>query len=256
MLGESENTGEGNKRIELFGLPLDVGIDSQYVIQRVSSGNLLISYLNPYAYKVTRRNSKYSSNLHRLDLVVCDGLGVQIAVKKLFKIDTPILTPDFYGIGHDYLEAASNLNMSLCLVGAEQEVSEKIAGEIRSKFPGFGKITSFCGYGSSPAMAKQFILQNSPDMVLVGLGMGYQESYLLTLVDAGWSGVGICVGGFLDKIAKPELQYPDWTEKFRLRFLGRILAEPRRLSRRYIIDYLPFIRMYLKGRMSRSRGQM
>jgi UDP-N-acetyl-D-mannosaminuronic acid transferase (WecB/TagA/CpsF family) len=76
--------------------------------------------------------------------------------------------------------------------------------------------------------------------------MGRQESYMLSLVDSGWTGVGICVGGFFPKLANPDLEYPEWSKKLNLRFLGRLVKEPRRLSRRYFIDYQRFIGLYLK----------
>lgn len=252
MFSSPEQKKHAIKRVSLFEMPLDIKVDAQDVIERVASGKLLLSYLNPYAYSIIRKSPDYASNLRRFDLVVCDGIGIQIAVNTVFKVTTPILTPDYYGIGHDYLLMAAKRNMTLCLVGAEQEVVCAAAVKIGEEYPGFKTITAFSGYGKSREDAKKFILESSPDLVLAGLGMGLQESYLLKLVDSGWSGVGICVGGFLDKLAKPQLKYPKWTEKTRLRFLGRLIKEPRRLSRRYFIDYQPFIRMYLKHLVSRN----
>lgn len=239
-------------RVLLFELPLDIGVDRQDVMEQIASGNLLLSYLNPYAYSIIRKLPDYASNLRRFDLVVCDGIGIQIAVEAVFNVTTPILTPDYSGIGHDYLQLAANRNMTLCLVGAEEEVVQTAAVRIGEKYPGIRKITVFSGYGESLDEARKFILESRPDLVLAGMGMGLQESYLLELVDSGWAGVGICVGGFLDKLARPELKYPKWTEKTRLKFLGRLVKEPRRLSKRYFIDYQPFIRMYLKHLFCRN----
>jgi len=240
------------KRVSLFELPLDIGVDRQDVMERVAAGNLLLSYLNPYAYSIIRKLPAYASNLRRFDFIVCDGIGIQMAVETVFKVNTPILSLDYSGLGHDYLQLAANRNMTLCLVGAEQEVVRKAAAIIRERYPGFRTITPFSGYGKSPGEARKFILEAKPDLVLAGLGMGLQESYLVELVDSGWTGVGICVGGFLDKLARPQLEYPGWARKTRLRFLGRLIKEPRRLSKRYFIDYQPFIGMYLKHLVGRS----
>ncbi|MFC1701444.1 WecB/TagA/CpsF family glycosyltransferase [Pseudomonadota bacterium] len=249
---DSGTTNTKSTRVSLFELPLDIGIDSQNVLEGLTSEHFLLSYLNPYAYSVAKSNLDYASNLNRFDLVVCDGIGIQTAVKAVFKLTTPILSLDYSGIGHDYLQFGAERKMHLCMVGSEKEVVDKAASKINNRYPGFGKITAFSGYGESANEAKKFILESEPDLVLAGLGMGLQESYMIELVSRGWQGVGICVGGFFDKLAKPQVNYPKWTEKTRMRFLGRLIKEPRRLSRRYFIDYQPFIGMYLKHILGRG----
>jgi exopolysaccharide biosynthesis WecB/TagA/CpsF family protein len=233
-------------RVSLFEMPLDVGIDHKDVITQLDSGHLLLSYLNPYAFSVEKSDQDYVSNLDRFDLVVCDGVGIQTAVKTVLKLTTQIVSLDYSGIGHEYLQLGARRKLHLCLVGGEVKVVETAAANIRNEYSGFEKVSSFSGYGASPDEAKKFILDSRPDFVLAGLGMGRQESYLLDLVDNGWQGIGICVGGFFDKLAKPQIDYPKWTEKTRLRFLGRLIREPRRMSKRYFIDYQPFLGLYLK----------
>jgi len=236
----------------LFELPLDIGVDKQDVLRRVDSGNLLLSYLNPYAYAVAKSNADYPANLGRFDLVVCDGIGVQVAVEAVFKLTTPVISLDYSGIARDYLQLGADQELRMCLVGAEAEVVNTAAVKIKSDYPGFKQVIPFSGFGQSPIEAKKYILDSKPGLVLAGLGMGKQEAFLLDLVDSGWHGVGICVGGFFDKLAKPQLDYPKWTEKTRLRFLGRLIREPRRLSKRYFVDYQPFIGMYLRHLIGRK----
>ena len=118
---------------------------------------------------------------------------------------------------------------------------------IVEEYPGISRISAYDGFGESPQEALQYILKDKSDLVLVGMGMGRQEAFLLKLIDAGWRGAGLCVGGFFDKLANPELEYQPWAEKTRLRFLGRLVREPRRLSRRYFIDYQRFILLFLKN---------
>lgn len=239
-------------RVSLFEMPLDIEVTKQDVLRRIKSGNLLLSYLNPNAYTVAKKVPNYASDLRRFDLVVCDSIGIQAASNAVFKTNTTIISLDYSGIGRDYLQLCAHQKMSLCLVGAELTTVNIAAAKIKERFPDFRSISEFSGYGESLTKSKAFILQSAPDLVLVGMGMGQQESYLLDLVDSDWSGVGICVGGFFDKIANPQVDYPKWTEKTKLRFLGRLIKEPRRLSKRYFIDYQPFIKMYIKHLIKRT----
>jgi N-acetylglucosaminyldiphosphoundecaprenol N-acetyl-beta-D-mannosaminyltransferase len=242
--------GELATRIDLFGLPLDIGVTESDVVQRLTDGLLRLTYLNPLAFRIAAEFPEYSENLARFDMVVCDGIGVQKAAKRLYGRSTPILTPDLSGIGRAYLQFGAARGLALCLVGARPGVSDAAARTIDSSFSGYSSIVAFDGYGDSPERAKKHMLDSATDMVLVGLGMGRQEAWLLDLAGTGWQGIGICVGGFLDKLAHPDLDYPAWSERLNLRFLGRLLQEPRRMSKRYFFDYQPFIRHYLKALLS------
>lgn len=243
---KGQTSTRSDKRVLLFGLPLDIKIYEQDVLSCIESGDCLLTYLNPLAYSIVRQQPEYADNLARFDLIVCDGIGIQAAVKSVFKCDTPILTPDYSGIGQAYLKFAAHRNLSLCLVGASIEAVSKAAISLEDQYPGLRNIDVFCGYGEDLEQAKKVIVQSETDMVLVGMGMARQESYMLELKNSGWKGIGVCVGGFIDKLARPELQYPAWTEKTKLRFVGRLIREPRRLSKRYFIDYQTFIKLYLK----------
>lgn len=241
------------KRASLFGLPLDVRLQAKDVILRMGSGQLLLSYLNPYSYKVSIADSNYVANLKRFDFVVCDGIGIRKAAKSVWGLKTPIISLDYSGIGNDYLQMCADEKMSLCLVGAREDIVRDAASNISKKYSNIGSIQAFSGYGESLIEAEKFILGTSPDMVVVCLGMGKQEAYLLKLVESGWAGIGICAGGFFDKIANPKNDYPVLLEKLNLRFLGRLVKEPRRMTKRYFIDYQPFMKLYIKNLLSTSK---
>ena len=239
-------------RVSLYGLPLDLGLDDREVRARIESGGMLLTYLNPYSYKISEEQPDYALNLEKFDLIVCDGIGIQAAARSVFGSKTPILTPDYDGIAAAYLAAASELSLSLCLVGSADEIVSQAALRLRDEHPGLTEVRGFGGYGSSPLLAKEEILAEKPGMVLVGMGMGKQEAYLLDLVESGWSGIGICVGGFFDKLANPELDYPSWAKTLNMRFLGRLAREPGRLWRRYFLDYRRFVGLYLRYLITRK----
>lgn len=227
-------------------MPLDVGIDEQGVLDRFESGPCLLTYLNPLAWSVAEKNQEFVPNLTRFDLVVCDGIGVQMAVRAVYGCSSPIITLDFSGIAESYLSLAAKKRLALSLVGANTEKVEAAADVLRGRYPALPRIDAYSGFGDDPARARKAILGDTSGMVLIGMGMGRQESYLLDLADSGWRGIGICVGGFFDKLADPALDYPEWSKRIGLRFLGRLVKEPRRLSRRYFVEYQPFMNHYIK----------
>ena len=237
------------KRIRLFGLPLDVGVTGADVACRIRTGKLLMTYLNPLAYRIPDDFPDYPEDLRQFDLVICDGVGVQKAVRLVHGRTTPVISPDYSGIGREIFAAGAQSRYSLCLVGGQPGITDEASRRIADEYPGYTGITSFDGYGASLDRAREHILGQAPQMVMIGLGMGRQEDYLLNLVRNGWHGVGICVGGVLDKIARPELFYPEWSRRMNMRFLGRWSQEPGRMTKRYLLDYRPFIANYLKHLM-------
>lgn len=241
------------ERVALYGLPLDIKVTQTEISDGIAGGDLLVTYLNPLAYHISGKYPNYAAHLERFNLIICDGVGLQKAVKAVFDEITPVISPDFSGIGRAIFESGAKANYSLCLVGGQPGMTDLAARKINAEFPGYKRIESFDGYGASTEDARNYILQDAPDMIMIGMGMGLQEAYLLDLVDAGWKGVGICVGGVLDKVAHPErFYYPKWSERANVRFLGRLVKEPRRMSRRYFIEYQPFVKAYLKHRLTRQ----
>jgi N-acetylglucosaminyldiphosphoundecaprenol N-acetyl-beta-D-mannosaminyltransferase len=73
------------------------------------------------------------------------------------------------------------------------------------------------------------------------MGIPLQEEFILALRNAGFQGVSLTCGGFLDQLVRGERYYPEWIERFELRWLYRLASEPHRLARRYLVEYQTFI---------------
>jgi N-acetylglucosaminyldiphosphoundecaprenol N-acetyl-beta-D-mannosaminyltransferase len=69
------------------------------------------------------------------------------------------------------------------------------------------------------------------------MGASIQERFLLRLVATGWSGFGFTCGGYLDQLVDGMHYYPRWVDAANLRWAYRLIREPRRLSRRYGMEY-------------------
>ena len=69
---------------------------------------------------------------------------------------------------------------------------------------------------------------------------------LLALVEAGWRGCGFTCGGYLDQLGGGMRYYPAWVDRANLRFAYRLLREPRRLWRHYLIDYQGFTLLFAR----------
>lgn len=72
------------------------------------------------------------------------------------------------------------------------------------------------------------------DLLFVGLGAPKQELFANRHAVALDAGVILCVGAALNFYARTSARAPMWIRRIGLEWFFRVLAEPRRLSRRYV----------------------
>jgi N-acetylglucosaminyldiphosphoundecaprenol N-acetyl-beta-D-mannosaminyltransferase len=78
-------------------------------------------------------------------------------------------------------------------------------------------------------------------IVLVALGAPKQERWVRDYLAECGANVGIGVGSAFDIICGDRPRAPQWMQTFGMEWFYRLLLEPRRLSRRYLIEDTPFL---------------
>lgn len=240
---------------ELFGLPLsplpDLGSALRLVEQALNDRTgLLVTFVNPYAWRLRAAQPDYARLLAGFDLVLPDGIGV---VKALAWVKGRAAARLSFDASSLYLPVFDRLDRDrrrLFVIGAAPGIAERAVQRMQGEFPGIDYAGCLDGY-RPPDEAVAAILQARPDLVLCGMGAPYQERLLLGLRAQGFTGVGFTCGGFLDQLAEKPRYYPGWVDKAELRWLYRLCREPRRLFRRYAVDYAPFIGATLGGVLRR-----
>ncbi len=75
------------------------------------------------------------------------------------------------------------------------------------------------------------------DVLLLCLGSPKQERFAEALTHAGRDrGTALCVGASIDFLTGRQRRAPVWVQAWRLEWLHRLLGNPRRLWRRYLLD--------------------
>ena len=93
----------------------------------------------------------------------------------------------------------------------------------------------------------------SVNFVVVGMGAPHQERFLLALRESGWNGLAFSCGGYFDQIVSSGSgeYYPVLINKLHLRSIYRMYKEPFRLIPRYVFDYAPFYRDFIRSLIGR-----
>ena len=139
--------------------------------------------------------------------------------------------------------------------GGADGVPEKLAAAMQQRYPGL-RVT---GTYSPPfrvlsdaedTAAVRRINECAPDIVWVGLSTPKQERWMAGHVGRIAAPVMIGVGAAFDFHAGLKRQAPVWVQRSGFEWLYRLLQEPKRLARRYLVNnprFLARIAMQLTG---------
>ena len=156
--------------------------------------------------------------------------------------------------------AASGHGRAIYLLGWEPGVPERAAVELERRFPGLlvaGTDAPPVGFDRQPdelAAVRRRLEQARPDIVYVGLGFPKQERVIAALapgLPAAWF---IGCGAAIPFAAGVLTRAPHWIQRLGLEWTHRLISEPRRLFRRYLVDDLPFaVRLIITSARGRLR---
>lgn len=233
------------QKSSLLGLPISkaqsMSQSLALIEQRLSARkSCIVSFINPYAFDLRWHNQAYANALWHFDLVLPDGIGVVKALRWINGVDVARQSFDATSLFHPILNLLNLERKSLCLIGGEPGIAKRAQQKMCQAYPHVDYLGALDGFRPFQEIVDWVVTQD-PDVVLVGMGAPMQESLLLRLRCEGFSGVGFTCGGFLDQYVVDSQYYPAFIDRLDLRWLYRLLREPRRLGRRYLVQYQTFI---------------
>ncbi|MBW4626549.1 MAG: WecB/TagA/CpsF family glycosyltransferase [Brasilonema octagenarum HA4186-MV1] len=136
-------------------------------------------------------------------------------------------------------------------LGSKPGVAERGARILREKFPGL-QISTNHGYiniqkGSPESLATLAAINAyQPHVLMVGMGMPRQEHWTLDNLEHIHTNAILTSGACMDYVAGAVPTPPRWMGKFGLEWLYRLLSEPKRLWRRYLLEPWFVARLFLR----------
>ena len=187
------------------------------------------------------------------EVVFCDGAGVMLAAKFLGgRIPERITYADW---AWRLAAFAAAEGFSLFFLGARPGVAEAAARRLKERHPGLeisgvhhGYFDHSVGSPESEAVVEE-INAAAPDILLVGLGMPLQEYWLLDNRRRLDAGVALTGGAVFDYVSGRLGRGPRLLTDNGLEWLARLLVEPRRLWRRYLIGNPLFLLRVVRQRL-------
>lgn len=182
--------------------------------------------------------------LNSAGLVVPDGMPlVWLGRLKGFPLKRRVYGPELM---MTFFESTEKKGYRHFLYGGTPWVVEQLVKTIQRRFPG----TIIAGTYSPPfrnltqeedSQAVAMINKSVPDIVWVGLSTPKQERWMHQHRERLRVPVSIGVGAAFDINARVKKQAPRWMREHGLEWLFRLLQEPRRLWKRYLLYGSKFV---------------
>lgn len=202
---------------------------------------LLISVVNAAKIITMRRNALLQESVAKADLVLADGMAVVWASRLLGQpVPERVAGIDLF---EGLLAIADLRGYSVYFLGATREVLDSVLQRIRREYPELQIAGSHDGYFDeieAPAIACQ-IGAARPDMLFVAMTSPKKEIFLDTWGPTLHACVCHGVGGSFDVFAGKVKRAPRVWQRLGLEWLYRVVQEPGRMWRRYLVTNTLFI---------------
>lgn len=204
---------------------------------------IIVNTINPHSFCVAENDMVFKQALMDSELLIPDGIGIVMAIRILNNIKTTRIT------GADMhlhlLEQANKNRLKVFYLGSSKATLKKIEKRISVEYP-LVRIKSF-----SPKFKNEFsskdnlemvnkVNEFSPDILFVGMTAPKQEKWVYLNKTKLDTKIITSIGAVFDFYAGTVSRAPNWIINLGLEWFYRLIREPRRLWKRYLINNTKF----------------
>jgi N-acetylglucosaminyldiphosphoundecaprenol N-acetyl-beta-D-mannosaminyltransferase len=211
-----------------------------------------VCFANAHMMIEARKNSIYAEQVNSATLVLADGMPLAKACNffKNKKQDR-IAGMDFMPLLFESIDKEKDKTYKVFLYGSSVEVLESLKTCIWNNYPNVdlvGAISPPFRPMSDSEIEKdiQLINQSDANIVFVGLGCPKQEKWMASYYQR-INGILLGVGGAFLTMSGIQSRAPHFMQKMGLEWIHRLMLEPKRLAKRYIITNSRFLLILIKA---------
>jgi N-acetylglucosaminyldiphosphoundecaprenol N-acetyl-beta-D-mannosaminyltransferase len=239
------------QRITLMGCQVD-NLSMEETLERIEQ---FIRSGRPHQHVVVNvdklvkasRDPQLRQIINDCALVNADGMPVVWASRLLGKpLKERVAGVDLF---EALMRCAGDKGWRVFLLGAREEVVGAVADTYQRRYPNLVLAGYRNGYwkgeAEEAAVAEQ-IRASRADLLFVAISSPKKEQFLDRYQDEMRIPFAMGVGGTFDVAIGRVKRAPRWMQKSGLEWFYRFLQEPRRMFRRYFIDDMAFIWLFIK----------
>lgn len=213
-------------------------------------GNKVVTFLNPFSYLVLRKSK---IRFDKIDSIFIDGIAL-VLFMRLKGIKCKRNSFDMTSLAPKVFRYCSDSEKKIYFMGAKEDEISNAVQKIKNKFTSLDIVGFRNGYfeGKDSGSVCESIIMTKPDVVILGMGTPMQENISILLKNKGFEGTIFTCGGFFHQTAKGIKYYPDFFNRFNIRWIYRIYDEPK-LFKRYFFQYPKFIFIFLNDLLTNRK---
>jgi N-acetylglucosaminyldiphosphoundecaprenol N-acetyl-beta-D-mannosaminyltransferase len=234
--------------VSLAGLEFDRLTEAevvQHIIEALQAGSGgWVATPNIDICRQVRRDPAARALVGSATLIVPDGMPLLWAAR--FRDDHLAERVTGSSLIFSLTSAAALSGRSIYLLGGAPGVPDLAGTRLADRYPGLKVVgtaappVGFDAIAEGIAVVREQLLLAAPDIVYVGLGFPKQERLIARLAPELPGTWFIACGAAIPFAADAFPRAPLWMQQLGLEWMFRLLMEPRRLFRRYLIDDAPY----------------
>lgn len=228
--------------------------DSQEVTKKIFNSiadnkSLLITYFNQHCFNVYYEDAVYKELIKNKFVAYQADHGIYFA-SKMLNLSYPERI-DSTSLNKKVLQKLIDKNIPLAIIGGRFDESFILK---KTKNVGINLVFYQDGFFEEPEIDSIVERLNDLDVrvIFVGMGVPKQELFAEKLSKYLKNKVIICVGIFFEFYFGTTKRAPVFIQKIGLEWMFRLLTEPKRLSRRYLIGIPVFFYRIFKIKLGKS----
>lgn len=233
-------------RVELFGLDIHDSTISEaaewIVAQARNQITTTVGFINAHCINMLHRSTDYSNALTQFDRLFADGSGMRMAAKASgFKLQDNVNGTDLFPV---LCQEAAAENISLYLLGGRDRVASVCGKRMMRSVSELDIAGTHPGFFEDDAHEERIIAEineSGAGILLVGLGVPLQEEWVARNRDRITVPAVLAVGGLFDYYSGRIKRAPLAIRQSGFEWAWRLILEPRRLAKRYILGNAEFL---------------
>lgn len=213
--------------VKLLGLNVD-SFTFEEAIEYAKTISGQVVTINPEMINNAVQNPEFAEIINNAELVIPDGIGVQIGLKILGYNVRRIAGIEF---SRRMVEECAKSEQSVALVGAKPEIVQKAKENLEHEIQGLYVTYAHDGYFKVDDEILNELKIRQPRLVLCALGSPKQEEFILKAKELLPDALFVGVGGSFDVWSGVVERAPEIYQKLGLEWLYRTVKEPKRFKR-------------------------
>lgn len=217
---------------------LDI-VESRAALREIPDGKVLINTINAHSFNVAQKDELFAEALAKGDYLIPDGASIIKACRMLKAKSLP--KERIAGWDLFVFEMEKNSKKRVMFMGSSEKVLSQIRDKAAVDYPDMEVVTYSPPYKpefseEDNAAIIKAINEANPDLLWIGMTAPKQEKWTYQ----HWKELNIhchvgTIGAVFDFYAGTAQRAPKWWQEHSLEWLFRLIKEPKRMWRRYVI---------------------